>query len=47
MVLSESLSDDGCDASIKYDEDRLKLLRVLASEKVKGLRDKMKMAHDL
>lgn len=40
MVRPGSLSDDGCDASIKYDEDRLKLLRVLASEKIKGLGDK-------
>ena len=31
-----ALSDDGVDESIRYDEDRLKLLRVLVSEKAKG-----------
>ena len=31
-----ALSEDGADASIKYDEDRIKLLRVLATEKCKG-----------
>ena len=31
-----ALSDDGIDESIRYDEDRLKLLRVLVSEKAKG-----------
>ena len=36
VVRPGSLSDDGVDASIKYDEDRIKLLKVLATEKCKG-----------
>ena len=31
-----SLSDDGVDMSIRFDEDRIKLLRVLFTEKCKG-----------
>ena len=37
-----SLSDDGIDESIKYDEDRLKLLKVLVTEKVKGMNHREK-----
>jgi len=36
VVRPGALSDDGHDASIRYDEDRVKLLRILATEKMKG-----------
>ena len=36
VVRPGAFTDDGVDASIKYDEDRVKLLRVLATEKMKG-----------
>lgn len=36
VVRPGTLSEDGLDMSIKYDEDRIKLLRVLATEKCKG-----------
>lgn len=36
LVRPGAISDDGVDASIKHDEDRIKLLRVLAIEKMKG-----------
>ena len=36
VVRPGAFTDDGIDASIKYDEDRVKLLRVLATEKMKG-----------
>ena len=38
-----SLSDDGLDDSLKYDEDRVKLLKVLVAEKVKGKSLALKM----
>ena len=36
IVRPGSLSEDGIDESIRFDEDRLKLLKVLITEKVKG-----------
>lgn len=38
VVRPGSLSDDGIDESIRYDEDRLKLLKVLVTDKAKGNR---------
>ena len=37
-----SLTDDGKDSTVKYDEDRIVLLRVIAIEKVKGTYSKLK-----
>ena len=36
IIRPGSLSDDGIGDSIKRDEDRIKLLKVLVSEKIKG-----------
>ena len=36
VVRPGSLADDGNDHSIRFDEDRLKLIRVLVTEKMKG-----------
>ena len=38
VVRPGSLSEDGIDESIRYDEDRLKLLKVLVIDKAKGNR---------
>ena len=37
VVRPGSLADDGNDHSIRFDEDRLKLIRVLVTEKMKGI----------
>ena len=36
IIRPGSLSESGIDESIRYDEDRLKLLKVLVTEKAKG-----------